>query len=123
MSDVVGGLADVPVFVVGVASVAVGGQEGAVAGVGEVEVALAMWGDVEEAAVDELVAAGADADEVVGVGFASSGPPGGVVHLEVRVVASRCCALATLTGDDRAALLQGGEAVGPADVEDISVAA
>ena len=45
------------------------------------------------------------------------------MHFEVGVVASRCCALAALAGDDGAALFEGGEAVGSADIEDISVAA
>ena len=79
---VVGGLEEVPVFAMNVASLAVGGEEGA-----------------------------------------SLGPPGGVVHFEVGVVASRCCALAALADDDGAALFEGGEAVGSADVEGIGVAA
>ena len=73
--------------------------------------------------MNQVVAAGAEADEVVEVGFAFPGPPDRVMHLEVGVVTSRGRALTALTGDDGAALFEGREAVGAADVEDVSVAA
>ena len=72
MSESRAGAADVPVFAMGDLPLAVGGEEGPVVGVGEVESALTERGDVQQIAVDQMVAAGANADEVVGVGFASS---------------------------------------------------
>ena len=54
LSDVVGGLADVPVFAMGVASQAVSVEEGPVVGVGELEAALAVRGDDQQIAVDQL---------------------------------------------------------------------
>ena len=77
---------------------------------GEVELAVNVGSKVEVSAVDEVMAADAQADEVVEVGTATFGPPGDVVDLQMGIAAAGCGALAALSGDDGVALFHGGEA-------------
>lgn len=72
--------------------------------------------------MNQMVASGAESDEVVEVGTAVVAfPPGDVVGLKVGVGAAGCCAVPGLAGDDRVALFRCREPAGVSDVEDFGL--